>query len=41
MMFADDIVISDESRVQVEGKLERWRYILEKREMKIDHSKIK
>ncbi|TKS65679.1 RNA-directed DNA polymerase from mobile element jockey [Collichthys lucidus] len=39
MMFADDIVICSKSREQVEEKLERWRFALERREMKFSHSK--
>ena len=39
MMFADDIVISCESREQVEEKLEMWRYALERRGMKVSCSK--
>ncbi|KAK3573107.1 hypothetical protein QTP86_013217 [Hemibagrus guttatus] len=39
MMFADDIVICSESREQVEGNLERCRFALERRGMKISHSK--
>ena len=37
MMFADDIMIC--SREQVEEKLERWRYALERRGMKVSCSK--
>ncbi|KAK3569875.1 hypothetical protein QTP86_006750 [Hemibagrus guttatus] len=37
MMFADDIVIYSESREQVEENLERWRFALEKRGMKVSH----
>ncbi|KAK3530789.1 hypothetical protein QTP70_002822 [Hemibagrus guttatus] len=39
MMFADDIVICSESREQVEEYLERWRFALERRGMKVSHSK--
>ncbi|KAK3548617.1 hypothetical protein QTP70_015563, partial [Hemibagrus guttatus] len=39
MMFADDIVICSESREQVEENLERWRFALERRGMKVSYSK--
>ncbi|KAK3542797.1 hypothetical protein QTP70_003002 [Hemibagrus guttatus] len=39
MMFADDIVICSESREQVEENLERWRFALERRGMKVSSSK--
>ncbi|KAK3572040.1 hypothetical protein QTP86_022268, partial [Hemibagrus guttatus] len=39
MMFADDIVICSESREQMEENLERWRFALERRGMKVSHSK--
>ncbi|KAK3548632.1 hypothetical protein QTP70_015940, partial [Hemibagrus guttatus] len=35
MMFADDIVISSESREQVEQNLERWRFALDRRGRKV------
>ena len=39
MMFADDTVICGESRQQVEANLERWRYALERRGIKLSSSK--
>ncbi|KAK3531168.1 hypothetical protein QTP70_013272 [Hemibagrus guttatus] len=39
MMFADDIVICSESREQVEENLERWRFGLKRRGMKVSRSK--
>ncbi|KAK3525280.1 hypothetical protein QTP86_024914 [Hemibagrus guttatus] len=39
MMFADDIVICIESREQVDENLERWRFALERRGMKVSRSK--
>ncbi|KAK3534487.1 hypothetical protein QTP86_015162, partial [Hemibagrus guttatus] len=39
MMYADDIVICSESREQVEESLERWRFALERRGMKVSRSK--
>ncbi|MCI4385498.1 hypothetical protein PGIGA_G00051260 [Pangasianodon gigas] len=39
VMFADDIVIYSESREQVEENLERWRFVLERRGMKVSRSK--
>ncbi|KAK3517603.1 hypothetical protein QTP70_012957 [Hemibagrus guttatus] len=35
MMFADDIVVCRESREQVEENLEKWRFALERRGMKV------
>ena len=34
-MFADDIVICSKSREQLEENLERWRYVLERRGVKV------
>ncbi|KAK3545734.1 hypothetical protein QTP70_011336 [Hemibagrus guttatus] len=39
MMFAEDIVICSESREQVEVNLERWRFALERRGMKVSRIK--
>ena len=39
MLFADDIVICEETRAEVERKLECWRYALERRGMKVSRSK--
>ncbi|KAK3556567.1 hypothetical protein QTP70_010634 [Hemibagrus guttatus] len=39
IMFGDDIVICSESREQVEENLERWRFALERRGMKVSRSK--
>ena len=39
MMFANDIVICSESKEQVERSLERWRYALERRGIKVSKSK--
>ena len=41
MLFADNIVISKETRQEVERILESWRYALEKRGMKVSRSKTK
>ena len=41
IMSADDIVICSENRKQVEENLERLRYVLDKRGMKVSHSKTK
>ena len=39
MLFADDIVICEETRKEVERRLESWRYALERRGMKVSRSK--
>ena len=39
MLFADDIVIFEETRKDVERRLECWRYALERRGMKVSRSK--
>lgn len=39
VMFADDAVISGESREQVEEKLEGWSFALERRGMQVSRSK--
>ena len=39
MLFADDIVICEEIRKEVEQRLEYWRYALERKDMKVSRSK--
>ena len=39
MLFADDIVICEETRKEVERRLESWKYALERRGMKVSESK--
>ena len=39
MLFADDIVICEETREEVEQRLESWRYAFERRGMKVIRSK--
>ena len=41
MLFADDIVICEETRKEVEWILESWRYALERKGMKVSRSKTK
>ena len=39
MLFADDIVICEETREEVERRLKFWKYALERRGMKVSKSK--
>ena len=39
MLLADDIVICEETREEVEQSLECWRYALERRGMEVNRSK--
>ena len=39
MLFANDIVICEETRKEVEWRLESWKYALERRGMKVSWSK--
>ena len=39
MLFADDIVICEETRKEVERRLESWKYALERKWMKVSRSK--
>ena len=39
MLFADDIVICEETREEVEQRLESWKYALERRGMKVSKSR--
>ena len=41
MLFANDIVICEETREEMERRLKCWRYSLERREMKVSRSKTK
>ena len=41
MLFADDIVICEETRKEVERRLESWKYTLERRRMKVSRSNTK
>ena len=41
MLFADDIVICEETREEVDRRLESWRYALERRGIEINRSKTK
>ena len=39
MLFADDIVICEETREEVERRFESWKYALERKGMKVSRSK--
>jgi len=39
MLFADDIVLIDETRGELNEKLERWRHSLESRKFRLSRSK--
>ena len=39
MLFADDIVICEETMEKVERRLESWRYTLERRGIKVSRSR--
>jgi hypothetical protein len=39
LLYADDIVLIAQSRIELERKLEKWRYALESRGMRISRSK--
>ena len=39
MLFTNDIMICEETREEVEGRLESWRYALERRGTKVSRSK--
>ena len=41
MLFSDDIVICEETRKEVERRLESWRYALKRRGIKVSRSKTK
>jgi hypothetical protein len=41
ILFADDVVLMDESRTGVDQKLELWRQILEARDFRLSLSKTK
>ena len=41
MLFADDIVICEDTREEVGQRLESWKYALERRGMKVSRSKNK
>ena len=41
MLFADDIVICEETRKELEQRLESWKYVLKRKGMKVNRSKAK
>jgi Reverse transcriptase (RNA-dependent DNA polymerase) len=40
MLFADDVVLIDESRIRVDKKLELWRQTLESKDFRLRMTKI-
>ena len=40
LLFADEVVVVDESRVGINRKLELWRWILEYKRFRLGRSKI-
>jgi hypothetical protein len=40
MLFVDDVILVDESRMRVDQKLESWRRILEAKDFMFSRSKI-
>lgn len=39
MMFADDIVLNGFTREEIQAKLEEWRYVLERRGLRVSRTK--
>jgi hypothetical protein len=40
MLFIDDVVLIDESMIEVDQKLELWRQILELKDFRLSRTKI-